>query len=217
MSNTVSEVSICNNALARIGADVIRSFDDDNRRSRICKILYDQIRDQVLFYVDWAFARKFAKIRAVYAELTGLVLPEGITAYAMPDDCICPRDVGPIGSREWWTTQGCYVWMKAALEEVDFYYTYKCTSTVYFSQAFIEVMIAGLAAALAMPIAQDKSMASTLYQQYQLVLHQAMADDANQGSPHQYPDDIPELDTYVHPENKIPMLDQAFPWRRYID
>jgi hypothetical protein len=210
----VSEIAICNLALAMIGADSIRSFDEDNKRARMCKNFYDHTRDQVLFLADWAFARGYSTIRRIDAETMNIELPLGVTAYAKPSDCLCPRDIGTIGSREWWRVQGKYIWLRLSLDEVGLYYTAKVFNVVEFSLPFIDAVALGLAVRLAMPIAQDPAKADSLYKQFLMNIGQNIADDMNQGAEYKFPDDIPDLDTFVNTDT--PAIGLA-PWRHFID
>ena len=44
----LDDIQICNQALAIIGEPAITTFDDDNARARVCKSLYDTVRQNLL-------------------------------------------------------------------------------------------------------------------------------------------------------------------------
>ena len=52
----VTEVSICSNALRRLGDDPITSLTDDTERARLCNAFYEDARDLTLRSHPWNFA-----------------------------------------------------------------------------------------------------------------------------------------------------------------
>jgi len=196
----VSEIQICNLALSMIGAESIRSFSEDNIRARMCKSFYDFTRDYVLYAFDWPFARGRKIIRRVDPISLDDDLPDGVYAFSMPADLLVPREpegVKTSGSRLWWRVQGEYLWLKLYVDTYGLYYTRRITNVVQFSEAFIQVVTLGLAARLAMPIAQDKSMARTLFQQYTFERTNAEALEANMGAEYIAPDDNANFDSFI--------------------
>ena len=51
-----TEVSICANALRRLGDDPITSLTDDTERARLCNAFYEDARDACLRSHPWNFA-----------------------------------------------------------------------------------------------------------------------------------------------------------------
>lgn len=54
----IDEAALCNRALSRIGAEVIRDTDEDTKQSRICKAVYAQTRDELLRLYPFNFSQK---------------------------------------------------------------------------------------------------------------------------------------------------------------
>lgn len=52
------QISICNSALVKVGADRISSIDEDNKRAKILKATWDETRDAALRAHPWHFAKK---------------------------------------------------------------------------------------------------------------------------------------------------------------
>jgi len=52
--------SICNSALAKVGAPEITLISDSNKRANLCNLLYPKVRDKVLKSHPWNFALKRA-------------------------------------------------------------------------------------------------------------------------------------------------------------
>lgn len=58
MASTVE--SICNSALAKIGAPSITAITDSNKRAEFCNLMYSKVRDKLLKSHPWNFAIKRA-------------------------------------------------------------------------------------------------------------------------------------------------------------
>lgn len=58
----VLEAGICNKALSRISADVIKDTDEDTKQSRACRVVYAQTRDELLRMYPFNFATKTALV-----------------------------------------------------------------------------------------------------------------------------------------------------------
>jgi hypothetical protein len=54
----VSQVQICNMALAHVGATPIESMNERTKEASQCRLWYDSCRKQVLGAYNWGFARK---------------------------------------------------------------------------------------------------------------------------------------------------------------
>jgi len=190
-----SEIDICNIALAKIGADAIRSFDENNKRARICQRLYISKRDQLLFRMDWAFARGFAILHQVDTKTTGLVVPDEVYVFSAPADLIVPRRIIELSDKHWWRLQGEYIWVYRAIDTLSLYYTRQETNVKKFSEVFKSTLAAGLAVELAAAIAKSSSLARTLFQQYQTEYLISCANDGNIGS--EYPTLDREGDSFI--------------------
>ena len=51
-----TEVSICSNALRKLGDDPITSLTEDTERARLCNAFYNTARDSLLRSHPWNFA-----------------------------------------------------------------------------------------------------------------------------------------------------------------
>lgn len=56
MESNFSDVSICNSALLKVGAEQISSLADNTRASNTCQVLYTVLRDEVMRAAPWRFA-----------------------------------------------------------------------------------------------------------------------------------------------------------------
>lgn len=77
-----SVVGICNSGLAKLGASLIVSLDDDTKSANLCKEQYDKQRLSLLRRANWNFAVKRAKL----AQLTADPAFGFLHAYQLPPD-----------------------------------------------------------------------------------------------------------------------------------
>jgi len=85
MEANFSDVSICNSALLKVGAEEISSLSDDTRASNTCQALYPILRDEVMRAVPWRFALR----QSIFATPSLTPPPFGYTAaYDIPSDVL---------------------------------------------------------------------------------------------------------------------------------
>jgi len=196
-----SKINICNLALAIVGADAIRDFDEGNKRSRMADVFYEPVKDYVLTRMDWSFARRFKMLNKVTTDPDAI--PPGYFAYQLPNDCRTPREIIPLGSRDPWEILGdlliCHL-DTADGAEVGLYYTATGTSVARFTDPFVNTVALGIAVKLAPPITQDAEMTSALYSQFANEMREAWEADANIGNRYREYDETPENDTFVNPD-----------------
>jgi hypothetical protein len=170
----MSEIAICNQALALVGAEPISSFSDNTKTARFCQTLFAPTRDALLRSHYWNFA--IARIQL--AQLVDVPLFEYSSAYALPNDCLrvirlSDRDAQfKIEGRKLF----CY------LSEAYIQYVKKETDTSKWDNYFIEALSYLLASKLAYPLVQSTSLAGSLFAQYEQIVKKAMSFDGQEGS-----------------------------------
>jgi hypothetical protein len=198
----ISEIGICNNALALLGASAIRSFDEDNKRARLCKNLYDVSRDFLLRSYDWPFARSFAKLQKIDTE--DIEVPPGMNLFGLPASYVRILDVYPRGSKTPWEIIGRY--LCSPMEDVRVYYTRKEVSVVLFSCTFVSALSVLLAYRMCPSITQDEALTKALYEQYKIEIGEFAANDANEGNDYIPFDTDPNNDSFVTGEHTSLLL-----------
>ena len=188
-----SEVSICNLALGSLGSAPIRSFYEDNKRSRMCKTFYDATRDYLLAKFDWPFSRGFKNLNQLSLEDEDT--PEGEVAFQLPSDCQTPRDVHPRGSSTPWRVAGQRLY--TTMSSVGLYYTKTEANTAVYSNTFANLLALGISVRLCIPLVQDKDLAKSLYSQYINEMKECWESDANIGNDYRMFDENPENDSFV--------------------
>lgn len=195
----MSEVNICNEALAMIGESPIRSLTEDNRRAGMCRVLYPRVRDLNLAMQDWSFARKTELLHILTDEH-----PEG-AVFQIPSDCLTPLNIYPRYQLRYpWKVEGNTIiisWLTSDDTDVDIYlqYTYRCTNTDLFSETFKNLIANDLAYRICLPLTQDSKLYAALGSSLRIIRLENGAEDANRGDEYRYADEDPENDTFVNP------------------
>ena len=197
-----SDIDICNVALSLLGADSIRSFTEDNKRARLSKNLFDHSRSMLLGRFDWSFARKLVKLQALDPDDLG---DTAFTyTYQIPSDCVVPLSLWPGGNRvEWHVSTNTIITNLSAAYLV---YTCNITDPARFNAPFINSLSQLLAAKLAPSIVQDRNLRSEFLQVAESVFRESSSEDANVGSEYRFPDEDPNLDTFVLGEEPVIVL-----------
>lgn len=192
-----SKIDICNGALAKLGADPIRSFEDGNKRSRTCEASYNLAKDALLSEYDWSFARRFKKLNQVVDD--AIQLPPGLYAFSLPSDCLMVRDLYPKGSRQRWEVVGNYLYCEQD-SEVYIYYTSSEIPVSSYSAPFKTLIISYITYDICMSITQDNRKTQLRLQEYMGLRGEMWALDANMASEYRMSDETPENDTFVDPD-----------------
>jgi len=191
---TNSKISICNIALAMLGEDGIRSFDEVNKRARMCDIFYDSAVSYLMAKFDWPFARRYKSLKQVDLD----DLPEGINAFQIPADCRTPRDINEPGSKDQWEVFGDYIY--TPVDIVNLYYTTNDVSVTRFSDTFVSILALGIAVRMGPSITQDKALVKVLYERFTGEVREAHETDANIGNTYREFNEDPNNDSFVYPD-----------------
>lgn len=194
-----SEVSICNLALSILGADGIRSFEENNKRARLSKNSYDAARDFLLAKYDWSFSRNLLELQQVAEDDPNVEvgIPDGYYLYKLPSDTIVPRDIWPRDSKLKWEVYGKYI--MTTVDPVYLYYSRLVTDVGEFNQPFIEAVSYMIAARMAHPITQDVKLGREYKAEARQAIIESIALDANIGSEYRRLDENPDFDSFVNP------------------
>lgn len=207
---STSKIEICNVALAMLGADSIRSFDENNKRARMADVFFDFTRDYLLSKFDWPFARKFAKLQPLSTD--EMTVPEGKQPYQLPNDCHTPRDIHPPGSKDPWSVMGKVLYCNTLSGEGDvfLYYTAASLEVSQYPHTFNNLLALGIAVKMCAAITQDKALQSALTDQFGVEQVNAWESEANVGEDYRMHDEDPNNDSFVYPDGVVPIDD---PWR----
>lgn len=210
----ISKIDVCNLALASLGADAIRSFDEHNKRSRMASNFFNSTRDYLLSKFDWPFARKYAKLEEVDSITAEIDVPEGFTIFGIPSDCRTPRDILPEGSKTPWSVVGLYIMIPTGFSSnysgnVYLKYTHQALNTLIYSDTFSNLLALGIAVRMAPAITQDKTLTNILYEQYAREQLEVWESDANIGNAYRMHDEDPNNDKFVYPDGHLDLDDES--------
>ena len=175
----ITPTSICNSALAKIGAPTITSLEEQNKGARLCKRLYPTFRDDVLASYPW----NFAITRVELAQLADVTPAFGYTyAYQLPSDCL--RVLETETKDQEWKIEGRYL----VTDEASIFIKYirREENSSLFSIMFAEALAYRLAMELAYPITQNASLRDRFEKAYKEVLRDARTNDSQEGTPEDF-------------------------------
>ena len=175
-----TEVSICSNALRRLGDDPITSLTDDTERARLCNAFYIPSRDQVLRSHPW----NFAITRATLAKLSDTPAYEYSYQYALPNDPYCLRVLEMqykdyIFKIEHYASQGRVLLTNESTAKI--LYIARVTDTAQFDSMFVDVLTAKLAVDLAYPVTNSVKLQDQMQKLFQQKLSEARSVDGQEG------------------------------------
>jgi len=192
----VSDVSIANGALSRIGAGRITAFTDDTAAGREVNARYAYVRDAELTRHRWRFSLARASLAASATAPTF-----GFTyAYELPADCLRLVSAGEAAPgvnlselRDALDAQDYVLEGRRILTDyaapLKIRYIRQVTDPTQFDAAFVEALSARLAYELATALADSTSRKEVAWGDYQAALREAIRSNALQVPADPLPDD----------------------------
>ena len=175
-----TEVSICSNALRKLGDDPITSLTEDTERARLCNAFYESSRDSLLRSHPW----NFAITRATLAQLSTTPAYGFAYQYALPTDPYCLRVLEMeyqdyIFKIENLATVGRVLLSDESTAKI--LYVGRITDTALFDSLFVDTLTAHLSVKLAYPITNSVTLQAQMQKLYQLKLSEARSVDGQEG------------------------------------
>ena len=193
----ISEVRICNMAVALVGASgTIESIDENSAEAQQCNLWYTYARQQCLAAYDWSFARGRLTLAAHSDDP-----PDGVWAYRYqyPSDCVVMRKLqNPTGvtGLSWVDDAsggadaipfeielGDDRETKSILSDLDdaiAVYTVDLVEVTLFSQFFVLFLATNLAARIAFTLTGKQEMEDKMWTRYNQMAQMAQSSDANE-------------------------------------
>ena len=182
----VSETSICNMALSRLGHDFISSLGEATKAGRLCNLHYEPTRDALLRAHPWNFAVR----RAELAQITDAPTFEFAYAYALPTDFLRMvqtegEALGDYSSD--YRVEGLLGSTVKVLVTDDgstkIEYVAKISDPNAFDAAFVDVLAQRLSAEICVALTDNANLAQNLWKIYSDKLREARNMDAQEGTP----------------------------------
>ena len=175
-----TEVSICSNALRRLGDSPITTLSDNTERARLCNAFYEDTRDAVLRSPPW----NFAITRATLAQLSSTPAYGYSYQYALPTDPYCLRVLEMEYSDYKFKIENSATEGRVLLtdeSEAKILYIAKVTDPTKFDAMFTDTLTAKLAVDLAYPVTNSVQFQAQMQKLYQLKLSEARSIDGQEG------------------------------------
>ena len=178
-----SEVSICNMALSRLGANRISALTEASREARECSLAFAQARDSVLRDHPWNFANRVQYLALTEDEPFGFAY-----AYAYPSDCLAARkiwqEVDTDTPIDFEVRQNDAATARVIVtDEADaaLVYTARIENPNVWDAQFVDALVLRLATDLALPLTQNAQIQNAMAQLYQRTIFAAKTQDAKEG------------------------------------
>lgn len=172
----LSEVSISNGALIKLGAGTINTLEDNNTRARLVKESYPKMRDLLLRSHPWNFNKG-------YADLAQITRPDEYFEYQylyqLPSDCVRVFDVD-CDNIPWEEVGNNQLATNAS--QIKIKYGKKITDVTYFDAAFTETLEWAIAADIAYALTQSTSQMQVAKDAYERQLMVTRSFSAQVGS-----------------------------------
>ena len=178
---TVTDLSICNQALVALGAKTLSAIGENTKNGRLCETLYEQVRNNVLTDHIWGFAQKRIALTASTTPADPVWTDDLMTKiYDKPADCLKVNFTNIESAIV--KIEGDKILSNESGLKIK--YTEQVTDPTKFFPKFIEALVARLAAELAYPITSTRTLMDSLFTiYYEKKLPQAISLDSQQGSP----------------------------------
>jgi len=175
-----TEVSICANALRRLGDDPIVSLTDDTERARLCNAFYSEARDEVLRSHPW----NFAITRQQLSQLSATPLYQYSYQYALPTDPFCLRVLEMEYSDYVFKIEHLAGTGRVLLTDegtAKIIYIARITDTAQFDSLFIDTLTAKLSVDLAYPVTGSVQLQQNMQKLFESKLREARSVDGQEG------------------------------------
>ncbi len=174
---SVSAVTICSNALQKLGADSIASFDEGSVNANRCANLWPQTRDALLRSHPWNCCTK----RVILAP--DVTAPEFDYSYrfAQPADCLKILQVGEYGVEIDHRLENGYI--LADTNVLRLRYISKVEEPAEWDAMLVDLMTAKMKAELAYAVTQSASLAEQAVKEFEMAYRRAKAVDGQDDPP----------------------------------
>jgi len=170
-----TEVSICSNALRRLGDDPITSLTDDTERARLCNAFYEPVRDSVLRSHPW----NFAIARAELSKLTSTPAFDYSYEFNLPTDPYCLRVLKMEYDDYEFKIEGRK--LLANEDSAKILYIAKVTDPAQFDPLFVDVLTSKLCAELSYAVTGSNTLSKMMWENYDNKLREARTVDGMEG------------------------------------
>jgi len=181
----VSDVSIANRALQKLGAKRISSLTQDHPNARSINACFVSVRKMELRRYDWSFAIKRASIAA---DATDVTILNTWKRYSLPNDFLKLIRDNESGSYVDWKIEGLYI-LTADASPLQIRYVAHIEDPVLFDALFVEAFAGRLAAETCEEITQSTGKLEQIAAGYKDDIAEARRVGAIEKAAQEFPED----------------------------
>lgn len=170
---SITEVSVCNSALIKVGADRISSLTQDTKSAIVCNTLFHNVRDDVLRAHPWNFAIKRTELN----QSADVPIFEYDFIYELPSDCL--RVLNLQRDDMDWVVEGKQILTNE--DEVQIRYIYRNDDPASWDSIFAETFAWRLACELSYNLTQSSALFAQCAAAYKAKLSEARSIDGAEG------------------------------------
>lgn len=178
-----TDISICSNALLKIGAESITSFLDGTAEAEVAANLYPMIRDGLLASYPWSFAVGQKSL----PRLAGVPLADYSYAYRLPNDFLRVLSAGSGRCGRGIEYRIVENRLHTGASEVNLTYIFRPHESL-FPAYFCELLIARLASEFCLPLTESTTRSEYLQKTFQELEKRTRLTDAQQSTPQRFED-----------------------------
>lgn len=179
---SANAVTICSNALLKLGSRTIASLTENTDEARLCANLYAPTRDRLLRSHPWNFAIK----RDILAPDVETPVFDYSAQFTIPPDWLKTLQVGTNYENIDWRPEGRKILANASALSIRYIYRNEDEET--WEPLAIHGLTLMMAAELAYPITESTGLRESLLQEMQMVLREARAVDGQDAPPEEFGD-----------------------------
>lgn len=189
MTLAISEVSIANMALVKLGQEPISSLSQDTKNARLCNAVFGMCRNETLEAHPWYFATKTQELASVDVEDP---MGEWQYLYQLPADFIRPVFVDD-WKQNFEIRDG---YLMCDDEPINLKWIWENTNPGTWSYSFAMALSWRIAAEISYAVTQSNTVAATMMAGFEMSLKTARYNDAHKRSP-----EGPIADSFVDVRN----------------
>lgn len=178
-----TDISICSNALLKIGADSITSLQDGTAEAEVAANLYPMIRDGLLSSYPWSFAVGQKSL----PRLADVPLVDYSYAFQLPNDFLRVLSAGSGKNGRGKEYRIIENRLHTNSPEINLSYIFRPHESL-FPAYFCELLIARLAAEFCLPLTESTTRTEYLQKAFTELEKRTRLTDAQQSTPSRFED-----------------------------
>lgn len=178
-----SAIDLCSQALVRLGAEAISSFDEGTTEADVASALYDGVRDETLSAHPWSFATG----QTALERLVATPVADFAYAYALPNGLLRVISAGEDERGRGLVYRIHEGRLHTDAESVTLTYVFRADESAW-PPFFAAVVVQKLIEAFAVPLTDSDAAAESAAKAAEIALREAKSLDSQQATPPAFED-----------------------------